>query len=85
MHARHRVIPTRVGKAKRCDVECLSRSGHPHASGESRFSQSRKSAYFGSSPREWGKREPMHALFVPVRVIPTRVGKAVARGLAVVG
>ena len=74
-----RVIPTRVGKASIQKSSPSQITGHPHASGESSSFSLRCAARNGSSPREWGKLEAAVATLRNFRVIPTRVGKALAR------
>ena len=75
-HRWSRVIPTRVGKAVRPNGQSYSAAGHPHASGESSLRIRKVRLENGSSPREWGKPSVSKFPVKSIRVIPTRVGKA---------
>ena len=52
---RPRFIPTRVGKATTSKLSATMLSVHPHASGESSYTEQIGQELHGSSPREWGK------------------------------
>ena len=70
-----RNIPTRVGKTHCRLVHWQVGSEHPHACGENRAGTDPSDGYSGTSPRVWGK--PSCSCFhrLPIRNIPTRVGK----------
>ena len=72
----HRIIPTRVGKARRRPEPSGRSRDHPHTGGESLFVPSETSSSPGSSPHGWGKQARLVAEVGQGGIIPTRVGKA---------
>ena len=69
-----RIIPTRVGTSARSAFSNEPAKDHPHACGDKAVMPSHKQTPLGSSPRVWGQGVVVIALFVPYRIIPTRVG-----------
>jgi len=70
-----RNIPTRVGKTERNEHERTTNAEHPHARGENPSFRRLTAALSGTSPRAWGKRDPVNSDCRGDRNIPTRVGK----------
>ncbi len=70
-----RTIPTHVGRTSL--VGQLSPAGpdHPHACGENRMTASQAESRSGPSPRMWGELAILNKQLVPVRTIPTHVGR----------
>ena len=73
--SRLRAIPTRVGKTFSEDAFDPENPGHPHAGGENPARCSGEVIHGGPSPRGWGKRSVADSSVLPLRAIPTRVGK----------
>ena len=73
--ARHRNIPTGVGRSRPRAAGARGRSEHPHGRGEKREVRSSWRRPAGTSPRAWGEVEPNHHVEVKFRNIPTGVGR----------
>ncbi len=64
-----------MGKTATRKANKVYSSDHPHGSGENVDCGSAVSCDYGSSPREWGKRQLGRPIRCTHRIIPTGVGK----------
>ena len=71
---RPRIIPTRVGTSYLVLAYRRLSRDHPHACGDKTSLLLRAFTVQGSSPRVWGQDFFFIAVFIPCRIIPTRVG-----------
>ena len=70
-----RFIPTHVGQTQgRRNFRCRA-AVHPHARGADRSRRDGVRAEGGSSPRTWGRRNPVTGIGRGTRFIPTHVGQ----------
>ncbi len=70
-----RTIPTRVGRTNRGQPLGMSVADHPHAGGENHSRPRLIMSTGGPSPRGWGERRQEYGRSLPLRTIPTRVGR----------
>ncbi len=68
-------IPTRVGRTVWQRRARQPQLDHPHAGGENLHCTARRFYRSGPSPRGWGERGDRTLGDLPVRTIPTRVGR----------
>ncbi len=81
-HLVWRTIPTRVGRTA-VDESCeVPLADHPHAGGENRDTTRMVCLRSGPSPRGWGERGRWRARRGAGRTIPTRVGRTLSSGVA---
>ena len=70
-----RTIPTRMGKTFTVSPAVSDNSDHPHTHGENGVNGNLTRARLGPSPHAWGKRQGYATDSIPIRTIPTRMGK----------
>ena len=70
-----RTIPTRVGRTHGGKRHYRRPADHPHAGGENFVGAFIGCALSGPSPRGWGEHVPYLSGTIPIRTIPTRVGR----------
>ena len=77
-----RIIPTRVGTSREAKEILKNGEDHPHACGDKKVWLGIVRCGLGSSPRVWGQAAVRRSDVKLYRIIPTRVGTRIAKGIA---
>ena len=78
-----RIIPTRVGTSIKSGFSDSVLQDHPHACGDKIVQRIDYCMRAGSSPRVWGQAGIDYLKGVTTRIIPTRVGTSVHKGVKI--